>query len=355
MPSSTRRASDRTSAAPGRRGRAATSAEVEELGRGPDAGTAARPWPGRARARRPAARGRARACGAARGSRATSARPRRERVGDEQAARARRARTSGAADQRVDERLREVDARLVGAARGAATGTRRSGRSAGRRWRASGRCPAAPSGTRAARGTRRAPRSARSPSSARLQAMRVVGGAVAPELRASRHGGGRRRPRARPRRGQQRGAAARSRHSQPACAVPGGGARDALVQVHLRRVAEQAPGLLDREGAALRPEVDAPAVQRRLDARSGTQTASHSVARPAAAARRGCGTGSTRPPVCRAIERGQLAPATRSAGPPMMNASPTASGRSRASRKPVHAGRRCRRGGRTARPEPTIA
>ena len=46
--------------------------------------------------------------------------------------------------------------------------------------------------------------------------------------------------------------------------------------------------------------------------------------------------GRTRPPVWRRDQRGRARPATRSAAPQIRKASPTASGRSRASRKPVH-------------------
>ena len=272
-----------------------------------------------AAARRSRARGRPRG-----GGRSPGVRPRVPRSGHERGR-----------DERVRERLREVEPSLVrphaphprearrrvdgqAAARpleedapGARPGTPR-GRARGRARRSAGR----------GRGPGSTPSRSRSPRRPRTRPRDARG-------------------RSRPSVGRHEGDASASGEDDPTCRsqpprLPVGrrGARDPLVEVDLRVVAEEAARLLDRERPALRPEVDAPPVERGLDARAARRSP-RPRRPPTGWAAAGIRKGSTRPPVCFATRAASSVCDTYD-GPQTRNASPTASSRSRASRKPGH-------------------
>src|SRR5581483_9699546 len=69
--------------------------------------------------------------------------------------------------------------------------------------------------------------------------------------------------------------------SEPAMlAVPVQGAPDTVAQRHARVVADLPPGARNVEGAALRVEVDASPVQRRLDPERRAERLAHGASRP---------------------------------------------------------------------------
>ena len=210
--------------------------------------------------------------------------------------------------QRIGERLRVVEPRLVGA-HAAQPGE------AGRRVE---RDPAARPLQEDTLGAARVLRAA----CARGPAARSAGRGRAPGSRPSRSTS-RRRPRTRPatRAGRssgepRRASAVRGRprrerdaapfaHSHPRLPIPRRGAGDALVEVHPRRVAEQRGG----PSRCVKARLFVQKSTRRRWSGGSIPSGTHSASTRSPAhwiGRAGMRKGSTRPPVCLAIERRQL-------------------------------------------------